>query len=131
MAKNSKSQIVRTEKPLEEPIKGEVSEKIPAEKPFEEQLNDAVGQSVEQFYKDLLVRADETIKAQSKQINDLNNQQIAFRDEVALACYVPLINEVSDFDLAAGSAFRAADAFLRAREGAEIQHVMVVNPEIE
>jgi hypothetical protein len=107
---------------------GRVEETIPAEKPFEEQLDDAVGQSVEQFYKDLLVKADQTIKGQSRQINDLNNQQIAFRDEIALACYVPLIEKVSTHDEAAVSAFNAADAFLRAREGG-IDHVIRVNAE--
>ena len=106
-----------------------IEEKVMAEKPFEEQLDEAVGQSVEQFYKDLLTRADTTIKGQAKQISDLNAQQIAFRDEVALACYPILIKELSGYQDAANESFRAADAFLRAREGG-IDHVMVVNADV-
>jgi len=89
------------------------------EVPFEEQLTEAVGQSVEQFYKDLLKKADETIKAQRVQLRDFSRQQIAFRDEVALACYVPLIANVDDYKKAASDAFRAADAFLRVRESGD------------
>ena len=94
-------------------------ENIPAEKPFEEQLTEAVGQSVEQFYTDLLKRADETIKLQREQLNKYAEQQIAFRDEVAMACYVPLVATVSDYKKAASDAFRAADAFLRIRESGD------------
>jgi hypothetical protein len=129
MAKKSVSSIpAKTNVPLKEAVKGNIEEKVSAEKPFEEQLTEAVSQSVEQFYTDLLKKADSAIKGQAKQIADLNAQQIAFRDEVALACYVPLIDRVSNHDQAANDAFRAADAFLRAREGG-IEHMMVVNPE--
>jgi hypothetical protein len=75
--------------------KVEVQETIPAEKPFEEQLDEAVGQSVEQFYKDVLKQADTRIKAQEEQIRTIQAQQLEFRDEIAVRCYVPLIDKFS------------------------------------
>jgi len=102
---------------------------LATEKPFAEQLDEAVGHNVENFYKELLIRADETIKAQRVQLDDLNNQQVEFRDEVAVACFVPLITEVGDYVTASAEAYRAADVFLRTREGG-IDHVMVVNADV-
>ena len=84
--------------------------------PFEDHLDRALDQNKDQFYQNVLKQADEKIKSQSDQITSLMKQQVEFRDEVAVHCYVPLINEVSDYSKAAISAYQAADAFLRARE---------------
>ena len=84
--------------------------------PFEDHLDRALEQNKDQFYQNVLKQADEKIKSQSDQITSLMKQQVEFRDEVAVHCYVPLINEVSDYSKAAISAYQAADAFLRARE---------------
>lgn len=96
--------------------KVEIQETIPAEKPFEDQLDKAVGQSVEQFYKDVLKQADTRIKAQEEQIKGLQEQQLGFRDEIAVRVFVPLIDKFSTYDEAAKEAYRASDSFLRARE---------------
>lgn len=100
--------------------KVEINETIPSEKPFEEQLDAAVDQSVEQFYKDLLVKADETIRLQALQLADIQSQQLEFRDEIAVRCFVPFVDKFSSYGDAAGEAYRAADAFLRSREGVNI-----------
>jgi len=109
-----------TDMAREEESQEEATEKVevsgPKEVPFDEQLDRAVGQSVEQFYKDVLKQADNRIKAQETQIQNLTKQQLEFRDEVAVRCYVPLIDKVESYDKAAVSAYQAADAFLRARE---------------
>ena len=115
------------EKKNKEAAKGVAEEKsdvfVAEEVPFEKQLESAVGQSVEQFYKDLLVKADETIKAQGRQLQEIQNQQVEFRDEIAIRCFVPLIPLITDSDnyrKAASDAYRAADDFLRVREGGEV-----------
>jgi len=104
-------------------VQEETQALVVQEVPFVEQLEKAVGQSVEQFYKDLLVKADETIKAQGRQLQEIQNQQVEFRDEIAIRCFVPLIPLISGSDnyrKAASDAYRAADDFLRVREGGEI-----------
>lgn len=83
---------------------------------FEEQLKDEEERTIENLHMTMLKLADETIKSQAKQIQELSQQQINFRDDVALQCYVPLIKEVDNYEKAAVDAYRAADAFLRARE---------------
>ena len=99
-------------------------------KKFDEQLDEALEQSVEQFYKDVLQKANETILSQNKQIKLLNENQIIFRDEVALQCYIPLIGIVSDYPTAARDAYTAADAFLRFRESSgELEQVFQLNKE--
>jgi len=96
---------------------------------FDEQLNAAVEQNTENLYTALLKQADEKIKAQDEQIRNIQHQQLEFRDEVAVRCYVPLITETGDNKQAAMSAYQAADVFLRAREdgAGEVEHVMKVN----
>ncbi|KKM23613.1 hypothetical protein LCGC14_1613420 [marine sediment metagenome] len=98
---------------------------------FEKQLDTAFEQNIEHFYKDVLTKANERIQIQGTQIKALTEQQVIFRDEIALVCYVPLISEMSEYKIAAHEAYNAADAFLRAREGVELQQVLVVNPTIE
>lgn len=84
--------------------------------PFEEQLNEAVDQNTNQFYQNILKEAEERIRSQAAQIESIQSQQIEFRDEIAVRCFVPLIDKVDSFEKAASSAYQAADAFLRARE---------------
>ena len=95
----------------------------PKQVPFEEQLEEALTINTREFFEGVLKKANETIIGQGKQITLLNEQQITFRDEVALQCYVPLIEKVNDYPKAAQDAFRAADAFLRFREqGNGLEH---------
>jgi hypothetical protein len=103
--------------PEEEQKQDDSVKQVPA---FEEQLENAVKQNEEQFYQNVLKEADDRIQSQANQIRQLTEQSIQFRDEVAVRCYVPLINEVSDYGKAAISAYQAADAFLRARENGMI-----------
>ena len=68
----------------------------------------------------------------AKQLGEIQRQQVEFRDEIAIRCFVPLIPLVTDSDnyrKAASDSYRAADDFLRVREGSGIEHVMVVNPD--
>lgn len=95
-------------------------EATPQEKPFEERLEDLEDKMIEDFRIDLLRQAEETILRQNEQISELQENTVSLRDEVALQCYVPLLNEVSDYEKAAVDAYRAADVFLRAREKGDI-----------
>ena len=116
---NKKSQEA-TKRVVDEKSEALVAQEVP----FEKQLDNAVGQSVEQFYKDLLVKADETIKVQGRQLNEIQRQQVEFRDEIAIRCFIPLISLISGTDnyrKAASDAYRAADDFLRVREGGEVK----------
>ena len=97
----------------------EVKEAVRKEPKFEEELQAAVDQNSKQFYENVLTRANETILGLRDQVKTFNEQQIAFRDEVAMACYVPHVATVSDYKKAASDAFRAADAFLRIRESGD------------
>jgi hypothetical protein len=109
---------------IEETVQDDCKQEELKQVSFEEQLDKAVGQSVEQFYKDILKQADIKIKAQEKQLKNIQSQQVEFRDEIAIRCFVPLIPLISDSDnyrQAASSAYRAADDFLRVREGAEVE----------
>lgn len=84
--------------------------------PFSEQLDSAVRQNTDQFYQDVLKQADERMQSLAEQVHKLQAQQLEFRDEIAVRCFVPLMNIVGDYPKAAISAYQAADAFLRARE---------------
>jgi len=58
------------------------------------------------------------------QIREIQKQQIEFRDEIAIRCFIPLISLISGTDnyrKAASDAYRAADDFLRVREGGEVK----------
>ena len=116
------------DKKSQEATKGVVDEKSEAlvlqEVSFEEQLSNAVEQNKDQFYQNILKQADTRIKAQDVQIREIQKQQVEFRDEIALRCFIPLISLISGADnyrQAASSAYRAADDFLRVREGGEIK----------
>ena len=99
--------------------KEEKTEETVQEVPFEEQLDAAVEQNKDQFYQNVLKQADERIKALNEQVEEIQKQQLEFRDEVAVRCFVPLIPVTDDYKKAASDAYRAADAFLRVRESGD------------
>jgi len=104
---------------------GMMPEKEPT---FNEQLDSAMEANTIQFLQGGLEEADKRIRSQNEQMEAIQNQQLEFRDDVAVRVFVPLIDKLDNFDQAAISAYQAADAFLRAREsGAQIQHEIVVN----
>ena len=94
---------------------GKVEEEV-QEVPFEEQLTSAVEQNTIQFLQGGLEEADKRIRSQNEQMQAIQQQQLEFRDEIAVRCFVPLIDKFSTYDEAAKEAYRASDAFLRARE---------------
>jgi uncharacterized protein YdcH (DUF465 family) len=91
-----------------------------SEASFSSLLDESENIVTKEFLRSLIIEAEEIINAQRVQIEELQKAQIELRDEVALQCYVPLLNVVSNHDIAASDAYRAADAFLRAREGGAI-----------
>jgi len=100
-----------------------------AEVPFEDQVKSMEDQVVEELRESLLKAAYE----ENRQLREINagllNDQVLFRDEVALACFVPLINSVADYRTAAIEAYRAADEFTRIREigGGPDEHTFQLN----
>lgn len=103
------------ERKEEQPQKAEVVDEAVKE-PFKTRLDELEGQLVNDFRVDLLEKAEQTIAYKDKQIQQLQNDAIGLRDEVALKCYVFLIAQVTNYQAAAADAYHAADVFLRARE---------------
>ncbi len=91
-------------------------EKQEKEPTFNDQLSEAIEQNIVQFLQGGLEEADKRIRSQNEQIQTIQEQQLEFRDEIAVRVFVPLIDKVDSFDKAASDAYRAADSFLRARE---------------
>lgn len=95
------------------------------ERPFEEMIDEAKEQVVEDFYKDALIKAANTIESLREQNVKLQEQQLTLRDEVALQCYVVLIQVNSEYPQAAKDSYNAADAFMRYREkGDEVEPII-------
>lgn len=87
------------------------------EKPaFNKRLDSVIEQNTIQFLQGGLEEADKRIITQNDQMQAMQQQQLEFRDEIAVRVFPLLIDKLSGYDQAATSAYQAADAFLRARE---------------
>lgn len=72
---------------------------------------------VREELREALLEAAYTEISQLKRVNQqLQDQQLRLRDEVALRCYIEIFKDVADAKKSAIDAYRIADAFLRVRE---------------